>query len=178
MKSPLLIALLLTLLLRTVQAAPAERVLQLDDGTPLIITPTVDISSADDETGQLVTFKLVQDCKIDGVVLIPKGTVVNGKIERAEHSKMFGKKGILEISISDTKAVDGSPLEIRTTLESKGNIAQNTADKVHRILPYGTGMLFNGKDAILAAGTHFTVFVDGTSKFKIVGGKKAFRIKN
>jgi len=110
--------------------------------------------------------------------LIPKGTVVNGKIERAEHSKMFGKKGILEISISDTKAVDGSPLEIRTTLESKGNIAQNTADKVHRILPYGTGMLFNGKDAILAAGTHFTVFVDGTSKFKIVGGKKAFRIKN
>jgi hypothetical protein len=178
MKSIFIKLLLVTLLVASAQAAPPERILQLDDGMPLIVTPTTDISSADDETGQLVTFSLVQDCKVDGIVLISKGTIVNGKIEKAEHSKMFGKKGVLEISLSDTTAVDGSELDIRTTLDRKGNVAKDTADKIHSVLPYGAGMLFNGKDAILEAGTSVTIFVDGTSKFKIVGGKKAFRIKN
>jgi hypothetical protein len=177
MKSILLNFLILTFLIGAAQAAPSERILQLDDGMPIIVTPTVDISSADDETGQDVTFNLLQDCKVDGIVLIAKGTVVNGKIERAKHSKMFGRKGVLEISISDTKAIDGTALEVRTTLESKGNVAKTTEDKVHSILPYGAGFLFNGKDAVLAQGTQFTVFISGTSKFKIVDEKKAFRLK-
>ena len=176
MKSILEKLLIMTILVGAVQAEPS-RILQLDDGMPLIVTPTVNISSADDETGQAVTFNLVQDCKVDGIVLISKGTVVHGMIEEAKHSKMFGRKGVLEVSISDTTAVDGSPIEIRTTVDRKGNIAKNTEDKIHSILPYGTGMLFNGKDAELAAGTQFTVFVDGTSKFKIVDNKKAFRMK-
>ena len=52
--------------------ACADRILQLDDGMPIVITPTEDISSADNETGQAVTFSLLQDCKVDGIVLIPK----------------------------------------------------------------------------------------------------------
>ena len=174
MKSTLLHILLVAFLVGTAQA---DRILQLDDGMPIVITPTVNISSADDETGQAVTFNLMQDCKVDGIVLIPKGTVVNGMIEKAQHSKMFGQKGILEVSISDTKAVDGTPLDIRSTLEKKGNVAKNTEDKIHSLLPYGAGFLFNGKDAVLTAGTQFTVFIDGTSKFKIVG-TKAFRLKD
>lgn len=157
-------------------SASADRILQLDDGMPIVVTPTEDISSADDETGQAVTFSLMQDCKVDGIVLISKGTLVNGLIEKAEHSKMFGQKGVLEVSVSNTKAVDGTPLDIRSTLEKKGNVAKNTEDRIHSILPYGAGFLFNGKDAVLSAGTQFTVFIDGTSKFKIVG-TKAFRLK-
>jgi hypothetical protein len=153
-------------------AAPASRTLQLDDGMPLIVTPTGDISSADDETGQAVTFTLVQDCKVDGIVLISKGTLVNGKIEKAEHSKMLGKQGILEVSFSDTKAIDGTVLPVRATVDRKGNVAKNGKDKVASILPYGIGMLRNGKDAVLPAGAPLTIFVDGTVKFRIVSGKK------
>lgn len=174
MKTKLLSIFLIAFLAGTAQA---DRILQLDDGMPIVITPTADISSADDETGQAVTFSLMQDCKVDGIVLIPKDTIVNGLIEKAEHSKMFGKKGVLEVSVSDTKAVDDTPLKIRSTLENKGNVAKTTEDKIHSILPYGAGFLFNGKDAVLSAGTQFTVFIDGTSKFKIVG-TKAFRLKD
>jgi hypothetical protein len=169
-------ALVIALLM--IGTALADRVLQLDDGMPIIVTPTVDYSSSDNKTGESVSFKLMQDCKVDGVVLVPEGAIVNGKIENAQHSKMFGKKGVLEISLSDTQAVDGSRLKIRTTLASKGNVAETTEDKIHSILPYGAGFLFNGKDAVLASGSQFTVFIDGSSKFKIVGDKKAFRLKD
>lgn len=177
MKSRALKFLLLTLLLATAHAAaPTSRILQLDDGMPLIVTPTQDISSADDETNQLITFTLVQDCKIDGIVLITAGTVVNGKIEKAEHSKMFGQQGVLEVSFSDTTAVDGSVLLVRATVDRKGNVAKDTKDKVASILPYGIGMLRNGKDAVLPQGAPLTIFVDGTSKFKIVQGQTPKRL--
>ena len=163
---------LATLLLVSAQAAPpASRILQLDDGMPLIVTPTQDISSADDETNQLVTFTLVQDCKVDGIVLLSQGTVVNGLVEKAEHSKMFGQMGVLEVSFSDTTAVDGSVLLVRATVDRKGNVAKTTKDKVASILPYGIGMLRNGKDAVLPQGAPLTIFIDGTSKFKIVSGQ-------
>lgn len=172
MKSTVLKLIALTLLFVSAQAAPpASRILQLDDGMPLIVTPTQDISSADDETNQLVTFTLVQDCKVDGVVLLSRGTVVNGKIEKAEHSKMFGQMGVLEVSFSDTTSVDGSVLLVRATVDRKGNVAKTTTDKVASILPYGIGMLRNGKDAVLPQGAPLTIFIDGTSKFKIVSGQ-------
>jgi hypothetical protein len=169
-----LLSLLLLALLVSAQAAPpvASRILQLDDGMPLIVTPTDNISSADNETGQLITFTLVQDCKVDGIVLISAGTVVNGLVEKAVHSKMFGQQGVLEVSFWDTKAVDGSVLLVRATVDRKGNIAKDTKDMVASILPYGVGMLRNGKDAILPVGVPLTIFVDGTSKFKIVKGQK------
>jgi hypothetical protein len=167
------LSLLLGLMLISVQAAPpASRTLQLDDGMPLIVTPTADISSAGNETNELVTFTTVQACKVDGVVLIPAGTVVNGKIEKAEHSKMFGKQGVLEVSFSDTKAIDGSVLKVRATVDRKGNVAKDDKDKVASILPYGIGMLRNGKDAVLPKGAPLTIFVEGTSKFKIVSGQR------
>lgn len=172
MKASSLKLLLLLLLVATATAAPpASRVLQLDDGMPLIVTPTVDLSSAVDDTGEQVTFTLVQDCKVDGVVLLSKGTIVNGAIENAVHSKMFGKPGTLEVSFANTTAVDGSPLTVRATVDRKGNIPKDTMDKVVSILPYGVGMVFNGKDAILPAGAPLTIFIDGTYKFKIVSGK-------
>lgn len=164
------------LLAPSISAAPAARVIQLDDGMPLIVTPTALISSADNETNELVTFTLVQDCKVDGVVLVAKGTVVNGKIERAVHSKMFGQQGVLEVSFLDTKAVDGSRLLVRATVDRKGNLPKDTKDTVASILPYGIGMLRNGKDAILPVGAPLTIFVDGTAKFKLIPGKKPARV--
>lgn len=139
---------------------------------PLVVTPTVDISSATNEAGQPVTFTLMHDCKVDGVVLIPKGSTVYGKIETAHHSKMLGQKGELEVDFLDTKAVDGSVLLVRESVERKGNVAATTVDKVAGMLPYGIGMLRNGKDAVLPAGMPLTIFIDGTSKFKLVPGQK------
>jgi hypothetical protein len=173
MKFAQLLLVLLVLSLSPAQSAPsASRVLQLDDGMPLIVTPTEEISSATNQTGDAVTFTLVQDCKVDGVVLISAGTVVNGKVEKAVHSKMFGQQGELEVSFSDTRAVDGSVLNLRATIDRQGNIPKDTKDMVASILPYGIGMLRNGKDAILPVGAPLTIFVDGTSKFKIVPGHK------
>lgn len=173
MKSSFLNLVVIALLFATAQAAPpASRTLQLDDGMPLIVTPTADISSATNKTGEPVSFSLVQDCKVDGIVVIPKGALVYGNIEWARHSKMFGQQGELAVSFTDTKAVDGSVLKVRSSVDRKGNIASDTKDTIAGMLPYGIGMLRNGKDAILPTGVPLTIFVDGTSKFKVVQGQK------
>lgn len=178
MKFALLQLLTLTLLLTSSYAAPpASRSVQLDDGMPLIVTPVVDISSATNKAGDPVSFSLLQDCKVDGIVMIPKGTLVYGHVEWARHSKMFGQQGELEVSFSDTKAVDGSVLKVRASVDRKGNVAKNTTDTIAGILPYGIGMVRNGKDAILPAGTPLTIFVDGTSKFSVAAGQKPKLIK-
>lgn len=170
MKRTMLSLLILSGLATSVQAEP--RTLQLDDGMPLVVTPTVDISSATNQAGQPVTFTLMHDFKVDGVVLIPKGAAVYGKIEKAHHSKMLGKKGKLEVDFLDAKAIDGSVVLVRESVERQGNVAPTTTDKVAGMLPYGIGMLRNGKDAILPAGMPLTIFIDGTSKFSIVPGQK------
>lgn len=171
MKRSLLSLLTTALLVSSSQAAP-DRTLQLDDGMPLIVTPTVDISSATNQAGQPVTFTLIHDCKVDGVVLIPKGATVYGKIEKAHHSKMLGRKGELEVDFTDTKAVDGSVLLVRESVERQGNVASNMTDAVAGMLPYGIGMLRNGKDAILPKGMPLTIFIDGTSRFSLAAGQK------
>lgn len=159
------------------QAVLAERILQLDDGHPLIVTPTEEISSATHETNQLVTFKLLQECKVDGIVLIKEGTIVEAKIDEAVHSKMFGKQGVLHVSFLDTKAVKGETIPVRASILSTQRVAKTDADKVASFLPYGIGKLQNGKDALLKVGIPLTIFVDGTFKFRIRNGEKPVLLK-
>ena len=154
------------------QPPAAGASLRLDDGTPLIITPVEDISSTKNHIGDPARFRVIHRCRVNGVVLVEVGALVQGLVEKARHSKMLGRAGTLEVSFQTTRAVDGSILRLRATLSNRGN--QKEDDFVHVVkflpLPYGTGLLFNGRDAILKAGVPLTVFVDQDADFTLRGG--------
>jgi hypothetical protein len=170
--------LCLALIVMCALALPAcaqERLL-LDDGMPLIITPVNDISSARNKAGDAVDFVVVHRCKVDGKILIDKDAIVHATVTKAEHSKMFGRSGVLQVAFATTSAIDGSPIKVRAQLGKKGNQAQDTATRLAHMLPYGVGLAFNGKDAILKAGVPLTIFVDENVVFAISPGRPPKRI--
>lgn len=154
---------------------PSDRV-QLDNGMPLIVEPVRDISSANDTTGTPVQFRVAHRCRVNGVVLIDKGAIVTGTVSKSQHSKMFGKPGVLEVTFTATTAIDGSPLQVRAGLGKKGNADLDTADKLARCLPYGVGLAFNGRDAILRSGVPLTIFIDETAVFAVPKEGRPVRI--
>lgn len=170
----MLMVLLAVLLAAPAWGSPPPMVLRLDNGTPLIVTPTADISSATSQTGDAVTFTVAHDCKVDGQLLVSAGTVVQGTVTEAVHSKMFGKPGVLQVAFWTTSSVDGAPLAVRASMQpadggidARGNQDKKGAANLATFLPYGIGLVFNGKDAVLKAGTPLTIFVDEDVDFQI-----------
>ena len=155
----------------------AGSLVRLDDGTPLIVTPDSDITSGDNEIGETVTFKVIHACRINGVLLIQPGAHVEARVDKSKHSKMLGRAGQLQVSVHNTQAVDGSTLRVRATLSNRGN--RNEDETVHVIkylpLPFHSGILFNGRDAILKAGAPLTIFVDEDADFLLAGGPTGCR---
>lgn len=79
----------------TVSAAPAI----LPDGTPLIVTTTSDLSTATNEVGDRFEVVVAEDVALDGVIVIPKGTIGHGEVTFATRKGGFGKPGILGIAL-------------------------------------------------------------------------------
>lgn len=155
-------------------AAPSR--LRLDDGMPLIVVPVNEISSARANAGDPVTFTVAHRCKVNGVVLVEVGTIVHGVVVKARHSQMFSKPGVLEVSFDSTKAIDGSPLRLRAALSRKGNLEKDTAAKLATVLPYGIGLAFNGREAVLRTTVPLTIFVDENAEFLVDRGKVLRRL--
>lgn len=179
MKRIVLVVLMLLATSLLAQAKPTAA-LRLDNGMPLIVSPVSDVSSVVNKTGDAVTFTVVHDCKVDGTVLVAAGTTVQAVISDAQHSKMFGRPGLIEVTFLTTTAVDGSTLRVRASmdpqedlnaaLDAKGNQEKKGPDKAAQFLPYGLGFVFNGKEAVLKAGTPLTIFTDEDVDFAIAPG--------
>ena len=68
-------------------------------GTVITLAATNNVRASQVNVGDLVTFKLVQDVKVDGKVAIPAGTLAYGKVTEAKRSTCFGTKGRLGIHV-------------------------------------------------------------------------------
>lgn len=69
-----------------------------------IISP---IKAADVKKGQLIPFRVSKNICVNGVTLIPYGTVVKGTVYRADKSSWWGTKGKLGIQINNIVLPNG-----------------------------------------------------------------------
>ena len=76
-------------------------------GTVITLAATNNVRASKVNVGDLVTFKLVQDVKVDGKVAIPAGTLAYGKVTEAKRSTCFGTKGRLGIHVSNLRLANG-----------------------------------------------------------------------
>lgn len=70
----------------------------------LALLNTIDSKSA--HTGDIINFKTLDNVKINGVIVIPAGTITNGKITKAVSAGSFGKGGKLEFSVTSIKTLN------------------------------------------------------------------------
>ena len=83
-------------------AAPQTITVAVPDGTPFTIALTADVPS-DADIGRSVRFTAVQDLRVNGAVVIPKGAAVVGQISETAKKKFFGI-GAAKLSFQLTRA--------------------------------------------------------------------------
>lgn len=137
------------------------------DGTPVKLRLSQTISSADAKVGQEVPFEVLEDVKVDDVVVLPKGATAIASVTEAEHKKSMGRAGKLNVAISYARLADNQKVALRAVKEAKGGGhvgAMTGAIVATSIVFFPAAPLFlfiHGKDITIPQGTEITAFVDG-----------------
>jgi hypothetical protein len=137
------------------------------DGTPIKLRLTQTMSSADAKVGQEVPFEVVEDVKVDDVVVLPKGATAIGTVTEANGKKSMGRGGKLNMSVSYARLTDQEKVALRAVKDSKGGGhvgAMTGAMVATSIVFFPAAPLFlfiHGKDITIPQGTEITAFVQG-----------------
>lgn len=136
------------------------------DGTELTVITTEEISSKTATEGDPLTFKVDEDVKVNGQVVIAKGTLVKGEISNAKKSGRMGKGGTLSIRILSTETVDNQKIKLRASKGKEGD--DKTGTTVALVVLFGPlGFLKKGKDAKIKEGTRIKAYTDEEKKVTV-----------
>ncbi len=149
-----------------VAATPAVGFL-LEDGTPVHLVLSENLSSADAVTGQTVEFEVVDDVIVNGFVVIPRGATAWATVTDAEHKRRMGRAGKLDLNIDKVRLADGEKALLRAVKDTKGGGhtgAMVGAMVATSLVVWPAAPLFllmHGKDVTIPKGTNINAFVQG-----------------
>ncbi len=139
----------------------------LQDGTPVKLRVSRNLSSADAKTGETVDFEVLEDVKFGDIVIVPRGGTAIGTVTRAKRKGRLAKGGKLDITIDYVTAVSGEKIALRAVKE---NIGKNYTGAMTGAI-VASGILFfpaapfflflKGKDIKIPKGTEITAYVSG-----------------
>jgi hypothetical protein len=101
-------------------SAPPSQRFVLEDGTPIKLVLSQNVSSSDATVGQTVSFEVVEEVLVEGIVVVPKGSTAWATITAAEHKKTMGRGGKLDMNIDKVRLADGSKTLLAATKNAKG----------------------------------------------------------
>lgn len=129
------------------------------DGTEIKVATVEEISGKKAVEGDSVTFKVMEDVKINGKTVIAKDTMAKGTVTAAKKSGMMGKGGTLSIRVESVETVDGQKMKLRSSKSGEGG--DNLGSTVALTILFGPlGLLRKGKQAIIKSGTVITSYTD------------------
>ncbi len=141
--------------------------LVLQDGTPVKLRLSRNVSSADSKTGDTVDFEVLEEIRLGDTLVIPKGGIAWGTVTEAEHKKRMARGGKLDMTIDSVRLVDGEKASLRAVKEAKGggHTGGMTAGIVVTgliVWPAAPFFLFmHGKDITIPKGTEITAYING-----------------
>ena len=95
--------------------ASAQGQVTIKAGTIVPMQSIKEVMAADVDEGQMVDFQVSQDIIVNKVCVIPRGTLVKGKVSQAQKSSIAGTKGRLRITIDRMNLENGEPLFFSNT---------------------------------------------------------------
>jgi hypothetical protein len=102
------------------EPVPALNGFGLEDGTPVKLRLTRNLSSASDKKGGTVDFEVLEDVTVDGVLVIPRGGIAWATITDAQPKRRMGRGGKLDVNIDSVRLKDGEKVPLRAVKENKG----------------------------------------------------------
>jgi hypothetical protein len=147
-------------------AAPAAP-LVLSDGTPVKLKLGRDLSSATEKIDALVDFEVLEEVKVNDVVVIERGGLALGRVTLAQPRRRMGRTGKLEITIEKVQLADGQKAPMRASQTAPegsrvGRVAMATAAAGVLFFPAAPFfLLIKGRDLVIPKGTLVTAYLNG-----------------
>ena len=150
------------------QAGP--QTINIPDGTLIPLYLMDDLSSKTNKSDDPVRFKVREDVRINGKVVIPWNSPGVGKVAIVGGRGLAGKAGSVNFTVEYVKAVDGSNVRVRGAPTIKGG--GNTRVAAAAAVAYGPAALLvmRGAHADIRKGTMLSVYVDGDRQVAVTGG--------
>src|ERR1700686_4030426 len=139
----------------------------LDDGTPVKLRLTRNLSSGADKKGDTVDFEVLEDVSVHDVIVIPSGGIAWATITEAQPKRRMGRGGKPDVDIDTVRLKDGEKIALRAVKENKGggHVGAMTGAMVATgivFFPAAPLFLFmHGKDITIPKGTEVTVYING-----------------
>jgi hypothetical protein len=139
----------------------------LEDGTPVKLRLTRNLSSADAKTGDRADFEVLEEVKVKDVIVVPRGGIALATVTEAQAKRRMARGGKLNVNIDDVRLTDGEKAPLRAVKEMKGGGhtgAMTGAMVGTAIVFFPAAPLFlfmHGKDITIPKGTEVTAYVNG-----------------
>jgi hypothetical protein len=139
----------------------------IEDGTPIKLRLTRNLSSGTDKKGDTVDFEVLEDVSVQGVIVVPRGGVAWATITDAQPKRRMGRGGKLDVNIDTLRLKDGEKIPLRAVKDTKGggHVGAMTGAMVATgivFFPAAPLFLFmHGKDIDIPKGTEITAYVAG-----------------
>jgi hypothetical protein len=135
----------------------------LQDGTPVRLRLSRNVSSATAHVQETVDFEVTEPVIDQNYVVIPKGAVALGRVTKVEARRRFGRAGALELSIDSVRLTDGQTIPLRATRD-KGEGDMGGARVAATIAASPVLVWVKGKDVTFEKGTETTAYVSGDAR--------------
>ena len=151
----------------TTPAAPAPTAFTLVDGTVVKLKLLRDLNSAKLTDEEAVEFEVIEDVKLDDVIVIARGAKAEGTIIEAQAARRMGRTGRVGVRLDYVFLANGKRGKLRAISArsdgSKGaRVAENTLIAAQLFFPIAPFFLLQkGKDVTIPKDTLATAFTDG-----------------
>jgi hypothetical protein len=139
----------------------------LEDGTPVKLRIAQTVSSADAHVNDRVEFEVLEEIRIQGVLIVPKSGIALGTVTEAQPKRRMARGGKLEIVMDSVRLEDGEKAALRATKGGNGGghtgamTAGIVATALVCIVCAPLFLLMHGKDITIPKGTEVPTFVNG-----------------
>jgi hypothetical protein len=132
-------------------------------GTILLVQIESEISSINSAVNDTFTTILVDPIIVNGIVILPSKTMIQGRIIKVEKSARGGTSGILEVAFDKVTFLDGSSRDLKGELvdvSGKSTFLRGKSSTLENVVIVGSG---------IGVGTAIGVAAGGSNR-SIIGG--------
>jgi hypothetical protein len=145
------------------------KTVKLPKGGAVIVETLYPVSSANFRVNNTIAFAVTSPVFVDGVLIIPRGTIARAKIVRAQQARSFGRGGALTFEMEHIIALDGTKIPVQLSAATEGGnrtgmMAVGAAATSALIFPYTAPAALiwgfkKGDDAIVRGSKQFAAVI-------------------
>jgi hypothetical protein len=172
-RNPLIAFLFVATAAYSQTGAPSEG-MRLQDGTPVRLRLQRTVSSAEAQLNDQIDFEVLDEVKVNGVTVVPKGSIAWGTVTKAQSKRRMARGGKLDINIDAVRMANGEKAALRAVKVGSGGGhtgAMTGAMVATTLIPFAWPaapffLFMHGKDITIPKGTEITAFINGDVDIK------------